>query len=349
MLEENLNNQENETKNNNKRDNVINWMKQKIIIKEISSEEKYGFDFKNSTWLLTIIYLSSFIAVPIFYSLIKTYAFHISSVNMPQKWQQLDVIFTILIPFIGIMTAIIVDWKTMFKKGAWAAYSHFVFGFISSIIFSLMFITSGVIKNNDQDPMFLAVSFLVQIIIQFAGTILVLFSYKPLRIQIKSTLKEAKSDLLFWVLIFFIIGTVLTVIFNAINNSLQTTIFNTNSNSSSSENQKTLELMTKTPLGIFAFVLGTVFLAPINEEISYRFGTFAITRNKWLGFSASLIYFPSMHILQAGDWNDILGYLSMAVVLPALFVNSRGNSTYTIGLHMLWNLVAASSFFIFGS
>jgi|GEM_PF-815938 len=38
--------------------------------------------------------------------------------------------------------------------------------------------------------------------------------------------------------------------------------------------------MATTPLGIFALVLGSIFLAPINEEISYRYGTFSIVRNK---------------------------------------------------------------------
>ncbi len=312
--------------------------------KELSSDHDFPFNFKNSNWFVTVIYLVSFILVPIIYSLVKTYAYHISSDNSTKPWSVLDLVLTILVPIIGMVMAFIIDWKAMAKRGAWAAYTHFLFGFISSLIVILLLVQTGAIDQDKNESLFLAVSFIIQVVIQFIGSLIVVFTNKGLRKQIVATFKEAKVSLLLWVITFLVIITVLNLIFNTISNAVNQTNFF--ANNGDSDNQQQLEQMATTPLGIFALVLGSIFLAPINEEISYRYGTFSIVRNKWIAYTASLVYFPSMHILDSGDWNNIFGYLGMSIATPLLFIIARGNTTYTIALHMLVNTVATISLFI---
>lgn len=321
----------------------IEWKKY-FTSKEISSDHNYPFNFKNANWYLTVVYLSTFIAIPIIYNLIKTYGFHVTLVDgkLPTPWNNLEIIITILLPIIGMAIAFAVDWRAMAKKGAWSAYTHFIFGIISAFFVSLL-IQGGLLSGLANDPIYLAASFLVQVLLQFIGSIIIILTNKQLRKQVWLTLKEAKLDLLVWILVFLAIVSLLNFMFNAISNAVNNTKILTDSNSS--DNQKQLELMAKTPLGIFALVLGSIFLAPINEELSYRYGTFSIVRYKWLGFAASLVYFPSMHVMGNGDWNNIFGYLGMGIMAPLLFVCTRGNTTYTVGLHMLLNTIATITLF----
>lgn len=314
-------------------------------VKELSSDHNFPFNFKNTNWFVTIIYLTSFILVPIIYSLIKTYGFHIDSDNSTKPWTVLDLVLVYLVPIIGMIVAFILDWKAMAKHGAWAAYTHFLFGFISSLLVGLFIVQTGAINRDKHEVLFLSVSFIIQVVIQFLGSLIVILTNKALRKQIAATFKEAKISLLIWIVTFLIIITILNLIFNAISNAVnQTNILA--DNNSQSDNQNQLEQMATTPLGIFALVLGSIILAPINEEISYRYGTFSIVRNKWIAYTASLVYFPAMHILDSGDWNNIFGYLGMSLAAPLLFIIARGNVTYTIGLHMLINTVATISLFI---
>lgn len=334
------------TKNSTKstKTKINSEWKKYFTSKEISSDHDYSFNFKNANWYLTIVYLLSFIAIPIIYSLVKNYAYHVTEINdkLPDPWNNLELVMTIFLPIVGMGIAFAVDWKAMAKKGAWAAYTHFLFGIISAFFVSLLLIQTGAISGDADDSTYLAVSFLVQVIIQFIGSLIVIFTNKALRKQIVATLKEAKLDLLIWVLIFLAAVSILNFAFNAISDAVNTNIF---ADKDGSENQQQLELMAKTPLGIFALVLGSIFLAPINEEISYRYGTFSIISHKWIGFTASLIYFPAMHIMGSGDWNNIFGYLGMGIMAPLLFVCSKGNTTYTVGLHMLLNTIATITLF----
>lgn len=317
------------------------WWKQYFNSKSISSEHDYGFNFKKANWYLTSIYLVTFILIPIIYSLIKNYAFNITLVDgkLPAPWSNIELIVTFFLPVVGMGLAFAVDWKAMIKEGAWAAYTHFIFGFISAFFVSFILIQTGAVSGKGDDPIYLATSFLTQVLIQFIGSLVVIFTNRNLRKQIIATIKEAKVDLLIWVLVFLAAVSLLNFAFNAISNAVNT------GSDGNSDNQNQLAAMIKTPLGIFALVLGSIFLAPINEEISYRYGTFSITRNKWLGFTASLVYFPAMHIIGSGDWNNIFGYLGMGIMAPLLFVCTRGNTTYTVGLHILLNTIATISLF----
>lgn len=326
------------------RKNNSEWKKY-FTTKEISANHDYPFDFKNSNWYVTIIYLVTFLAIPIIYSFVKTYGYHITSGadgKLPAPWNNLEIVLTVFLPIIGAGIAFAVDWKAMAKRGGWAAYTHFLFGIISAFFVSLLLIQTGLVSGDANDPTYLAASFLVQVIVQFIGSLIVIFTNKSLRKHIVATFKEAKVDLLVWVIIFLALVSILNFAFNAISNAVNSNILA----DGSSDNQNQLEKMARTPFGAFALILGSIFLAPINEEISYRYGTFSIVRHKWIAFSASLIYFPAMHVIGNGDWNNIFGYLGMGIMAPLLFVSARGNTTYSIGLHMLLNTVATITLFV---
>lgn len=310
----------------------------KFTSKLLSCDGSNNFNFKTSSWTLTIIYLISFIVVPILYSLIKTYAIKDSNVV-----SFLSLFIFSLLPIFGLIISLGLDWETMIKKGGWAAYSHSVFGFISIVFVYIFFIATKVINGKENDVTSLATEFLIQQLFQLLGSILVLIFCRSLRERIITTLKKAKWDLLTWVTIFAVIGSILNLIFNIIPKFSE---FNMLTNNNSSKNQDALNLLMNSPYGIFVLVLGTIFIAPINEEISYRHGTFTIVRYRWLGYVASLIYFPAMHVMENGDWNNIIGYLGFSITLPLLFVMTRGNTTYTIGLHAFSNVIATIAGFI---
>ncbi|MDQ7982609.1 MAG: CPBP family intramembrane glutamic endopeptidase [Spiroplasma sp.] len=337
-----ISNANHQTDGNNK---VKNSKLKFFQTKELTSDHDFPFNFKNTNWFVTIIYLATFILIPIIYSFVKVYGYHIDSDDAGAPWTTLNLVLIRLVPIIGMAIVFIIDWKAMTKYGAWAAYSHFLFGFLSAFIVVLFIEQTNLIDQEKNLPLFSAVSFLIQVVIQFIGSLIVVFTNKGLRKQIKATFKEAKMSLLLWVITFLIIVAILNLIFNTISNAVNQTNFFVTDNGESS-NQHQLELMATTPLGIFALILGSIFLAPINEEISYRYGTFSIVRYKWLGYFASAVYFPAMHIISSGDWNHIFGYLGMSLAAPLLFIIARGNTTYTIGLHMLINTIATISLLI---
>lgn len=309
----------------------------KFTSKPLTSDENYSFNFKTAKWSLTIIYIVCFIAIPILYSIIKAYAFHNKSNSF------LDIFIYYLLPILGLIISLAIDSKTMIRKGGWAAYTHCIFGFISVIFVSIFLVGTKVISGKSDDVNSIATMFLIQQLFQLLGSILVLVFCKSLRARIIATIKSAKFDLITWVTIFTVIGIVFNVLINFIP---QFTNINVLTDSDSSKNQATLDLLMKSPYGIFTLILGTIFIAPLNEEISYRHGTFTIVRYRWLGYIASLIYFPSMHVMDGGDWNHILGYLALGTLLPLLFVMTRANVTYTIGLHAFSNILATISGFI---
>ncbi|WP_395472910.1 CPBP family intramembrane glutamic endopeptidase [Spiroplasma endosymbiont of Nomada rufipes] len=332
----------NQTDNINSNNLEKNEQKQSFIdkftSKSLSCDDTNNFNFKTASWTLTIIYLISFIIIPILYSLIKTYA-----VKDTSQSSFLSLFIFSLLPIFGLVVSLGIDWETMIKKGGWAAYSHSVFGFISVVFVLLFFIATKVISGKDDDVTSLATTFLIQQLFQMLGSILVLIFCRSLRERIINTLKEAKLDLITWVTIFAVIGTILNIIFNIIPKFSE---FNMLTSNNTSKNQDVLNLLMNSPYGIFVLVLSTIFIAPINEEISYRHGTFTIVRYRWLAYAASLIYFPSMHVMDSGDWNNMIGYLGFSIILPLLFIMTRGNTTYTIGLHAFSNLIATISGFI---
>lgn len=328
----NVNQTDNINSNNLTKNTEKQWFIDKFTSKWLSNDDTNNFNFKTASWVLTIIYLTSFVIIPIFYSLIKTYAIKDTS-----EGSFLSLFIFSLLPIFGLVVSLGLDWERMVRKGGWAAYSHSVFGFISLVFVYLFFIATKVISGNTDDVNSLATEFLIQQLFQLLGSILVLIFCKSLRDKIITTLKEAKLDLLTWVTIFAVIGSILNIIFGIIPKFTQ---------NSSSKNQDTLNLLMNSSYGIVVLIFGTVFTAPINEEISYRYGTFTIIRCRWLGYIVSLIYFPAMHVMDNGDWHNIIGYLGFGITLPLLFIFTRGNTTYTIGLHAFSNIIATISGFV---
>lgn len=335
----NVNQTDNINSNNLEKNPKKQLLINKITSKPLSCNDNNNFNFKTASWTLTIIYLVSFIIIPIFYSIIKTYAIKDTS-----EGSFLSIFIFSLLPIFALVVSLGFDYETMVKKGGWAAYSHSIFGFFSMIFVYLFFVATKVISGKNNDVTSLATMFLIQQLFQLVGSILVLIFCRSLRERIITTLKEAKLDLLTWITIFAILGSILNIAFNLIPKFSEVNMLAGNNNTS--KNQDVLNLLMNSPYGIFVLIVGTVFIAPINEEISYRHGTFTIVRYRWLGYLASLIYFPAMHVIDSGDWNNIIGYLGFSIILPLLFVMTRGNTTYTIGLHAFSNVIATIYGFI---
>lgn len=297
----------------------------KLNSKIVNNDQNNNFNFKGAKWSLTIIYLFSFIIIPIFYSLIKSY------VLIPTPDEFFDILFFNFIPILGLLISLPLDTKVMIKNGGWAAYSHPIFGLIGAIFIGIFLTSTHLISDNKHDLTSQSIIFLVGQLFQLLGSILVLVFSKSLRQRIINTFKMEKLDLMTLVTIFVVIATILDIVINLIPTTNQ---------NDGSENQNKLNLLTKTPLGIISLLIGTVFIAPISEEISYRHGIFTIVRYQWLGFLASFIYFPAMHVMWNGDWINIKGYLAISVLLPLIFIMKKGNVTYTIAMHASLNFIA---------
>lgn len=125
-----------------------------------------------------------------------------------------------------------------------------------------------------------------------------------------------------------------------------------------SQNQQTLESYADLlPIGI---AISTVILAPIVEELVFRQGMAEliyrlITKiksshpkvNKVVEVTAISIsivltafVFAFIHVMDAGDYLAIFGYIGMSLALTTLYFFTKRNVIYTIAGHMIINIVA---------
>lgn len=113
-----------------------------------------------------------------------------------------------------------------------------------------------------------------------------------------------------------------------------------------SENQVFVELLLQ--YALVPMVITTVFLGPIVEELVFRKCIFGLFSKKWIALIVSSLTFTAIHIISSLSlgYNFIeliaisIPYLAGGILFGLIYMKTKYNIYYSIGVHILINLVA---------
>lgn len=93
---------------------------------------------------------------------------------------------------------------------------------------------------------------------------------------------------------------------------------------------------------IYGILIGiyTMLLAPLVEELVFRYCWNLNTANKWFGFITSALYFGYLHYGVTGDFEHALSYTCAGFVLGGVFLFTKGNVVASWMAHFLNNAFA---------
>jgi membrane protease YdiL (CAAX protease family) len=104
-----------------------------------------------------------------------------------------------------------------------------------------------------------------------------------------------------------------------------------------SENQTQLNKLRKQQP--YYFLISTIFYAPINEELCFRYLIFRYFK-PLPGFLISAISFAAVHVFYYYDWSNFYGYFfSVGIIFSLLLLINRDNILYSIAFHASWNFL----------
>ncbi|SRX64469.1 CPBP family intramembrane metalloprotease domain-containing protein [Mycoplasma mycoides subsp. capri] len=87
------------------------------------------------------------------------------------------------------------------------------------------------------------------------------------------------------------------------------------------------------------FIILTIFIAPLCEEIIARQALFTGVSNKVLSIITSSLYFGVLHI-SSGDVYNIFPYVIGGFFFSLAFSISKGNLTYSWFSHSIYNTIS---------
>lgn len=105
----------------------------------------------------------------------------------------------------------------------------------------------------------------------------------------------------------------------------------------SSANQESLNGMKNSVLGTVSLFFSAVIIAPILEEILYRFFISYFCNGTIYGYIFSTILFASLHVMNDGDYVQIFPYFSLGIVNGFIYYKFK-NLTPCIAIHFIGNL-----------
>lgn len=105
----------------------------------------------------------------------------------------------------------------------------------------------------------------------------------------------------------------------------------------SSGNQSSLEQMTSSVFGTINLFIASVIVAPIFEEIFYRYYIIWFSNNSLIGYFLSVVYFASLHVMTYGDFENIFPYFALGIVNGFIFYYFN-NLAPAILVHFFANL-----------
>ncbi|WP_339022927.1 CPBP family intramembrane glutamic endopeptidase [Spiroplasma endosymbiont of Crioceris asparagi] len=304
----------------------------KLAIKK--SNEKYNntfnlTDFRRDgllfiLFVLVIPMISCFLLFAVFnnFKAFSTDQKNISSIN---------IMIQLFSPLIGIYIFYIRQKEIFYKEG----FFMFLFYSIMPIVLSICLMMFAAEKSNDSittSNYKNSAQILGQAIYEFIFILVAFKQIKSIREIFIETFK--KSWKLILITTFF--GVLLTLFSTFIVNLIH---------SSQSVNQESLTRGLKSAaspsktLLIISLFLFTVLVAPLFEEIICRHLINMFVSNQTWGFIFSALFFAAIHIMQSGDFENILSYLAPAIVLTAFFSLSGGNIAYSWPIHSIYNMV----------
>ncbi|WFQ91594.1 hypothetical protein MFERI14815_00190 [Mycoplasma feriruminatoris] len=310
-------------------------MIKKFSIKETNVDQKFPFDFKfYKPKIEGMIILFSLVVLPlitvIFLNVFKK-QLNLSDDRIGLIFQLSSIVFTI--------TGGLIFWTrnplSFWKSGVGILFAFPIFLQLFGIFFALLANSFNVLKGNGIWSN--VYNSLIQII---AEILVIIFAFKKienLKNKVKQTLKENKRFLipvaLVFALIAFIVGNTLYGII----------VSKLGLNLGESENQKGLVSPFQSEgIGKYVymvlFIVLTVFVAPLCEEIIARQALFTGVSNKFLSIITSSLYFGILHI-SSGDVYNMTPYVLGGFFFSLAFSFSKGNLTYSWFSHSIYNSI----------
>ncbi|ADK70111.1 CPBP family intramembrane glutamic endopeptidase [Mycoplasma mycoides subsp. mycoides] len=311
-------------------------MIKKFSIKDTNVDQIYPFDFKfYKPKIEGMIILLSLVILPltavIFLNVFKK-ELNITSDRIGLIFQISSLVFTIIGGLIFWSRNPVSFWKS----GVGILFGFPIFLELFVIFFILLASVFNVLKNGGVWTQ------IYDLLIRTVAEILIIiFAFNKisnLKNKVKQTLKENKKLLIpisiGFALVAFIVGnTLYSLIISQLNLNL-----------GESENQKSLVSPFQNDgigkyIYMIIFIVLTIFIAPLCEEIIARQALFTGVSNKVLSIITSSLYFGVLHIA-SGDVYNIFPYVIGGFFCSLAFSLSKGNLTYSWFSHSIYNTIS---------
>lgn len=214
----------------------------------------------------------------------------------------------------------------------WIFFMYIPIGYVAlNIIGTIFMMFFSFADATTQNTISLYSSYVLQIIMEII--IVVIFEIKT-KIFSKSIKKVFANKNILFFLLFTIVGVGLYFLFNYLFGFLDTLV-----GSGTSNNQESITSFATTIGGMILTFISAVLLAPIFEEIIYRYYFMVFTNYSWIGLLSTILMFAFAHVYQSGDFENIIPYFSLGIVNGLIIYVSR-NTTPCIAVHFITNLIA---------
>ncbi|WP_347938402.1 CPBP family intramembrane glutamic endopeptidase [Mycoplasma feriruminatoris] len=313
-------------------------MIKKFSIKETNVDQKFPFDFKfYKPKIEGMIILFSLVVLP----LITVIFLNVFKKQLNLDYEKLERIFK-LSSIVFTVTGGLIFWTrnplSFWKSGVGILFAFPIFFELFGLPFVLLIKIFHIFEPNDKSNIWHAnYNLLIQII---AEILIIIFAFKKienLKNKVKQTLKENKRFLIPVAIVFAVIAFI-------VGNTLYGIIVSKLSlNLGESENQKALVSPFESEgIGKYVymalFIVLTVFVAPLFEEIIARQALFTGVSNKFLSIITSSLYFGILHI-SSGDVYNMTPYVLGGFFFSLAFSFSKGNLTYSWFSHSIYNSI----------
>ncbi|ACU78268.1 conserved, caax amino protease family [synthetic Mycoplasma mycoides JCVI-syn1.0] len=311
-------------------------MIKKFSIKDTNVDQAYPFDFKfYKPKIEGMIILFSLVILPlvtvIFLNVFKK-ELNITDSRIGLIFQISSIVFTIIGGLIFWSRNPVSFWKS----GVGILFGFPIFLQLFAIFFSLLANVFNVLKNNGVWTQIY--NLLIQTVAEILIIIFAFNKISNLKNKVKQTLKENKKLLIpisigFAVVAFIVGNTLYSLIISQLNLNL-----------GESENQKSLVSPFQNDgigkyIYMIIFIILTIFIAPLCEEIIARQALFTGVSNKVLSIITSSLYFGVLHI-SSGDVYNIFPYVIGGFFFSLAFSISKGNLTYSWFSHSIYNTIS---------
>ncbi|QQY78049.1 CPBP family intramembrane metalloprotease [Mycoplasma mycoides subsp. capri] len=311
-------------------------MIKKFSIKDTNVDQAYPFDFKfYKPKIEGMIILFSLVILPlvtvIFLNVFKK-ELNITDSRIGLIFQLSSIVFTIIGGLIFWSRNPVSFWKS----GVGILFGFPIFLQLFAIFFNLLANVFNVLKSGGVWTQIY--NLLIQTIAEILIIIFAFNKISNLKNKVKQTLKENKKLLIpisigFAVVAFIVGNTLYSLIISQLNLNL-----------GESENQKSLVSPFQNDgigkyIYMIIFIVLTIFIAPLCEEIIARQALFTGVSNKVLSIITSSLYFGVLHI-SSGDVYNIFPYVIGGFFFSLAFSFSKGNLTYSWFSHSIYNTIS---------
>lgn len=272
--------------------------------------------------LIFLLVIPSLISL-IFFILSKTTSLSMHAIDIIESLNLYLVVY--IIPVLGIFFCLIKN-KSFLKETSFLIYLVWVF---------LLPITSNFINSSINRIEFNSyVSDSIYLVCNIIFFIFCLFLFFKNENTLIVSFKRWNHKNIIYFFVVVLVGFGIHYGLNFLLNLIQNTYDNSISN-----NQNSLGFDKNDAFSIVRIFIVAVIIAPIIEEIIYRYIIQNSFNNQWWSIFISTFVFAFAHINRTYDWTHILSYISLGLINGFIYFYFN-NISLTIFLHFLSNLVA---------